>query len=46
MLTGTLPELIGQWSNVQKVFITDNMLTGTLPELIGQWSNVQMCFNQ
>jgi len=42
MLTGTLPELIGQWSNVQRVFISDNSINGTLPESaqLG-WTNLQ-----
>lgn len=40
-LTGTLPQSIGQWTNLEKFEVYNNMFTGNLPEGIDQWSQLE-----
>ena len=40
MLTGPLPESIGQWVAIETFSVYENDLNGTIPESIGQWMNI------
>jgi hypothetical protein len=41
-LSGSLPESIGTWLDLQQFLVNDNGLTGTIPETIVNWSKVRI----
>ena len=38
-LTGTIPETIGNLTNLNRLYMSENQLTGEIPEVIGNLSN-------
>lgn len=48
-LTGFIPSLLSQWSNIQTFFVYVNQLTETIPSSLSQWRKLQVfsvSFNQ
>ena len=35
---GTIPKEVGQWANVDEVWMNGNQLTGTIPSKFGWWA--------
>ena len=40
-LTGTVPEVLGNLTNLKRLYLFDNQLTGTIPDELGNLTNLK-----